>query len=662
MRTRAATSPKARTPTSQSSTTPNRSTPATAARATARAPPPALPTVPLLLTAPPIRTICQYSPPSFGEPARSARADFAPSPEYGTGEYSGRRRAAPEFRTEGTYPADGEYAADVAHARSGYVDAPADGFVRTGDPYAPYAGPAGTQFIDPYTGFREPDSLDGDVPRYAPSHRAAPSARIDDYAQAPESYGQDSYVQSPYETASYETDSYGADSYGADSYGPDSYDTDSYGADSYGLSRPVQPSRPAGRHGTAALAEPDLDFDRPGVLDPEADLDFAPPPRSGDDRPDRTAPPAVPPRRPADRPKVSLGGKAVRVAVIAALVGGVGAYAYFDKSITLSVDGSVRQITSFASTVAGVLSAEDITVGSHDEVSPAPAAALVNNATVTVRFGRPVNVTVNGVDKHVWVHATTVAGALQELGVRTVGAWTSEPLSTALPRSGGTFSAYTLRHITFLVDGKTVPLQTTAATVTAAMKQAGIVVHNQDAASVPGTAVPYEGETISILRITGSTETKQINIPFTVVKEDDPNEYVGAVTVITDGHDGVAPATYSLETVNGVVQPPKLVSETTVTAPVNEVEKVGTESLPANVADLDWAALAQCESGGNPQAVDPSGTYFGLYQFSVATWQSLGGVGNPAQATPAEQTDLAELLYERSGSGQWPVCGPNLFK
>src|SRR5205807_5946126 len=32
--------------------------------------------------------------------------------------------------------------------------------------------------------------------------------------------------------------------------------------------------------------------------------------------------------------------------------------------------------------------------------------------------------------------------------------------------------------------------------------------------------------------------------------------------------------------------------------------------------------LAQCESGGNPRAVDPTGTYFGLYQFTLTTWAS----------------------------------------
>ena len=74
-----------------------------------------------------------------------------------------------------------------------------------------------------------------------------------------------------------------------------------------------------------------------------------------------------------------------------------------------------------------------------------------------------------------------------------------------------------------------------------------------------------------------------------------------------------------------------------------------------------FAALAQCESGGNPRATNPSGKYRGMYQFSQATWNSVGGTGDPAAASADEQTYRAQLLYQRSGAGQWPHCGPRLF-
>jgi hypothetical protein len=68
-------------------------------------------------------------------------------------------------------------------------------------------------------------------------------------------------------------------------------------------------------------------------------------------------------------------------------------------------------------------------------------------------------------------------------------------------------------------------------------------------------------------------------------------------------------------------------------------------------------AIAACESGGNPAAIGGGGLYRGKYQFSVATWQSVGGTGDPAAASEAEQDKRAAILYARAGSSPWPVCG-----
>jgi hypothetical protein len=69
------------------------------------------------------------------------------------------------------------------------------------------------------------------------------------------------------------------------------------------------------------------------------------------------------------------------------------------------------------------------------------------------------------------------------------------------------------------------------------------------------------------------------------------------------------------------------------------------------------AAIAACESGGNPRAIGGGGLYRGLFQFDVRTWNSVGGQGDPAAASVAEQVKRAEILYAQSGAGQWPVCG-----
>jgi hypothetical protein len=67
--------------------------------------------------------------------------------------------------------------------------------------------------------------------------------------------------------------------------------------------------------------------------------------------------------------------------------------------------------------------------------------------------------------------------------------------------------------------------------------------------------------------------------------------------------------------------------------------------------------IAACESHGNPRAIGGGGAYRGKYQFSFGTWASVGGRGDPARASEAEQDRRAAMLLRRSGSGHWPVCG-----
>lgn len=77
--------------------------------------------------------------------------------------------------------------------------------------------------------------------------------------------------------------------------------------------------------------------------------------------------------------------------------------------------------------------------------------------------------------------------------------------------------------------------------------------------------------------------------------------------------------------------------------------------LPAHA---DWEELRQCESSGDYANHD--GIYRGAYQFDQQTWEGVGGSGDPADASPAEQDARAQQLYDERGAAPWPVCGRHL--
>lgn len=82
-----------------------------------------------------------------------------------------------------------------------------------------------------------------------------------------------------------------------------------------------------------------------------------------------------------------------------------------------------------------------------------------------------------------------------------------------------------------------------------------------------------------------------------------------------------------------------------------------SSSTASSGSDSGWLAkVRQCESGGN-YSTDTGNGFHGAYQFTQSTWESVGGSGNPANASPAEQDRRALILKQRSGTSPWPVCG-----
>ncbi|WSR84184.1 ubiquitin-like domain-containing protein [Streptomyces erythrochromogenes] len=349
--------------------------------------------------------------------------------------------------------------------------------------------------------------------------------------------------------------------------------------------------------------------------------------------------------------------------VVAFLAGGTTAFVAADKSVRLTVDGVPRELHTFAGDVEELLAAEGLDVGPHDLVAPAPGDPLDDGEEIVVRYGRPLRLTLDGQQRQVWTTARTVDGALRQFGIRAEGAYLSAPRTAPVPRSGLTLSVRTERSVTFMADGRERTIRTNAATVQEALDQAGITLQGQDTTSVPPTAFPRDGQTVTVLRITGTREVREERIPFETEKVKDGELFAGTEVVERAGRPGARRVTYSLRTVNGVRQRPRAIADEVVREPVAQLVRVGTRPLPSSVSGTDglnWAALAQCESGGRPSATDSSGTYGGLYQFDVRTWQGLGGSGRPQDAPAAEQTFRAKKLYVQRGASPWPHCGRRL--
>jgi len=227
-----------------------------------------------------------------------------------------------------------------------------------------------------------------------------------------------------------------------------------------------------------------------------------------------------------------------------------------------------------------------------------------------------------------------------------------------------------------------------------------------DAADQRIDALDAEGThgrvSVSSSTSTLTTETVDTTDPHGSLQQESSDLPQGESKVATPGVDGVVRTTYEVTTVDGKEVSRRPIAQVVVTQKVDEVVLVGTgaakkqeQSQPqaqapapsaspdsssgsdgsggsasaggsgdsgggtSEVGDDVWGRLAQCESGGNPKTNTGNG-FYGMYQFTLSTWQSLGGTGYPHEADAATQTAMAKKLQAQAGWGQWPACADKL--
>ncbi|NTW40692.1 MAG: DUF348 domain-containing protein [Cellulomonadaceae bacterium] len=349
------------------------------------------------------------------------------------------------------------------------------------------------------------------------------------------------------------------------------------------------------------------------------------------------------------------------------MAGGSLAVARAHKTVTLDVDGERVSISTFAGTISGVLESQGLQLAAHDTVAPDPSTGLRDGDEIVVRSGHPVTVLSGGQEQTVWTTALSADEALTSLSargddVRLVASRSSAgraDLAMRLDLDGG---------VDVQVDGGTQHVEDGAVSLDALLASIDVTVGAADRVQVVRSAAGSGAAlTVVVQRVVVQATTTVSEIPFETVTEQSADLYKGQSRTSVAGVAGERTLIEQIVTVDGAEESRTPLSDVVTRAPVTAVVQQGTKARPVAVASGGssvggdvWAALARCESGGNPLSVSSSGAYYGLYQFSLSTWRAMGGSGLPTEASAEEQTQRAQALQARSGWGQWPACARSL--
>jgi len=357
---------------------------------------------------------------------------------------------------------------------------------------------------------------------------------------------------------------------------------------------------------------------------------------------------------------------ALATVAVLAVAGTTFGYAALSKSVTVSLDGRSEQVTAMGGTVGDVLDSQGIDIGPHDIVAPGVDEKVSDGSRITVRFGRPLKLDVDGNKQTYWVTSTKVADALGEIGRRFTGAQLSTSRGGSIDREGLKLDVVTPKTLTVQIGAKKPVKRTvTAMTVQGALKDLHVKVDKTDQTTPAPKHEISDGDKIVFTDVRVVTKhVKGESIDYGTVNRDDSSMLQGHSKVVRSGSVGLRDVTYRLVYRNGQLAVRKVLDSQVTRAPKAEIVRVGTKQ-PAPPAPSTnyasggtaWDRIAQCESGGNWAANTGNGYYGGL-QFNLSTWRSYGGVSRPDLTSREYQISIAEKVRAASGGyGAWPVCG-----
>ncbi|MER8025274.1 resuscitation-promoting factor [Glutamicibacter protophormiae] len=376
----------------------------------------------------------------------------------------------------------------------------------------------------------------------------------------------------------------------------------------------------------------------------------------------------------------------VQALAVALVIAGTVFYIAGQKSITISVDGESKVVTTRAATVASVLEQQDIALGERDEISVATDAPVVDAQKIEIKRNKSVQVNLDGTERVVHTTGMTVADLVEELDLEK-GAEISMDESQNLAAVASDIKIITPKAVTLLVDKKKTEASTTAQTVKELLAEQGVSLGDDDEVNVKvkkdtekdvetSTKIA-DGQQIEVIKVSIKTWDETRDIAFETEKVKDKNLAKGKTKVETKGEKGERELTLRQETRNGKKGEEEVLKAKVTKKPVAEVVKVGTKEekkeekkdssskvtkAPSGSVSANWAALAKCESGGN-WSINTGNGYYGGLQFSASSWRAVGGTKYaplPHQATPAEQVAAAEKLRASGGWGHWPACSSKL--
>ena len=260
------------------------------------------------------------------------------------------------------------------------------------------------------------------------------------------------------------------------------------------------------------------------------------------------------------------------------------------KAVALSVNGETRHVTTYATTVTGLLREQGVDVKTHDLVQSTSAGALTNHAVVTVKSAYQTTISIDGQEVPFWTVADSAEQLLSFFEQNEVAASRVRvDIKNVYNQLTGGFVVNADGPVTVVADGKTSVAPNGKLPAASILDSKSIVLGKDDRVSVEKDG----GKTIlRVERVTYGDETATESIPYVTRLVTDASLAPGETRVEQAGVNGEKRITYRVTYVDGKAQTREQTDETVTKVALDEVIAVGPEAPAKTDDDADTGANA----------------------------------------------------------------------
>lgn len=329
--------------------------------------------------------------------------------------------------------------------------------------------------------------------------------------------------------------------------------------------------------------------------------------------------------------------------------------------VTISHDHVEQTVPTREQTVGDLLHKLDIPVRNGDVVEPSMDAPINQDGfRINVYRGVPVELIDSGKVSYTFSAAQTPRSIAKQAGTKVFPEDNLKVLPTTnFLKDGAIGQRVVIDRATPVhvnLYGTQVDMRTQAGTVGDLLKEKDIRLAKGDSVQ-PAIGSPIKkGQQIFILRKGIKIISKKEDVPMPVRTVKDPSLALGTSAIRQQGSPGKKVVTYQVQLRNGKEVGRKLIQSVVVQPPVTQIMVVGTKQTNSTNAEVLYK-LRMCETHGNYQTNTGNG-YYGAYQFSQGTWDSMGTGYARADLAPPEVQDRAALQVASRSSfwSQFPAC------